>query len=229
MFSTYATIWFLPALWIGVSICYWLKRRCISGGGIAVAMVVLMIIGNLFGSYENLLGSCSLIASFNDWYMDVFLTWRNGIFNGAPYVFIGILLADGKGERFSKGFNIIATLVFCAAFLAEAYCISRFRFSLMTDMGFMMAPAIFFMMNTIIHLEIQQWSLWYHCRNLSMLIFLGQRLFLSALPGVIPGMKEWINGLPEFYIFVYFVAIVLAFSVAIEKLSAKYSFLKILW
>ena len=62
-----------------------------------------------------------------------------------------------------------------------------------------------------------------------MLIFLGQRLFLSALPGVIPGMKEWINGLPEFYIFVYFVAIVLAFSVAIEKLSAKYSFLKILW
>ena len=27
VYSTYATIWFLPALWIGVSICYWLRRH----------------------------------------------------------------------------------------------------------------------------------------------------------------------------------------------------------
>lgn len=40
VFSTYSTIWFLPALWVGVSICYWLKQH-VSKRAIWVIIITL--------------------------------------------------------------------------------------------------------------------------------------------------------------------------------------------
>lgn len=228
VFSTYSTIWFLPALWVGVSLCFLIKRH-FSGKVLFVIMLILMVVGNLFGSYSNLIISSTPVISFYDWYMSVFITWRNGLFNGAPYVFIGILIAEWKGVKLSANAFLFLAILFCGAFLAEAFMITKYHLSSATDMGFMMAPSIFFLMNWLIRVEVTQRSIWQHCRNLSMLIFLGQRLFLSALPGVIPGMKEWILGLPELWIYLFFIVIVLSFSILIERMSEKIKILKILW
>ena len=229
VFTTYPTIWFLPALWGGVSICYWLKQH-VSKQVMWIIMIILFMIGNLFGSYTNIITQQPVVASFQHWYMDIFFTWRNGVFNGAPYVFIGILLTEGMGTKVSRNVSALATIFFGGAFIVEAFCITHFQLSSMTDMGFWLAPAIFFMMNTLIKTEIQQKKLWVHCRNLSMLIFLGQRLFLSAIPGVLPtGVKETIQTWPQFYIFLLFVTLTLGFSIIVEQLSSKYKFLKILW
>ncbi|MBR1467648.1 MAG: acyltransferase [Bacteroidaceae bacterium] len=228
VYSTYATIWFLPALWVGVSICYLMKRYC-SMRIMWITMILLMIVGNLFGSYSNIMTQDTYVASFYKWYMSIFITWRNGIFNGAPYVFIGLLLAENKACKTTQRENTIATCIFSAAFLAEAFIISHYHLSTATDMGFMMAPAIFFMLNTLIKWDIKQRTIWQHFRNLSMLVFLSQRLFLTALPSVLPGMKEWILSLPEVSIYFYFISVVLTFSVLIERLSKRYKFLKVLW
>lgn len=228
VFTTYATIWFLPALWVGVSICYLMARHC-NRRVMFVAMCVLLIIGNLFGSYTNLLTSVPVINSFYKWYMDVFMTWRNGLFHGAPYIFIGIMIADGKGAKLNARIHLCLALLFCVAFLAEAFIIVRYQLSSATDMGFMLVPAIFFMISWLVQLEITPKPIWLHLRNLSMLVFLGQRLFLSALPSVFPAMKTWILGLPELCVYLYFLFVVLAFSVLIEKLSDRIKFLKILW
>lgn len=229
VFSTYATIWFLPALWIGVSICYWLKRH-VRGGFLWTVMMILLVVGNIFGSYSDVVIRQPAIESFYNWYMDIFITWRNGLFNGAPYVFIGVLLADGYGKHISRNLSLAAAALFGALFLAEAFAITRLDLSNATDQGFMMWPSIFFLMNMLIKTDVPQRQFWIHCRNLSMLIFLGQRLFLSAIPGVLPAcVKETIMGWPEFSIYLFFVVIVLAFSVAVEQLSSRYKFLKILW
>lgn len=228
VFTTYATIWFLPALWVGVSICCLLIRYC--NRKMIVAMILLlMIIGNLCGSYSNVLAEVPAINSFNEWYLNVFITWRNGLFNGAPFVFIGILVAEGNGMKLSMRTNLLMALLFCSGFLAEAFMITRYHLGTATDMGFMMVPAIFFMMSWLTQVDVKQRPLWQHFRNLSMLIFLGQRLFLSALPGVVPGMKLWILALPEPFIYLYFIVVVLTFSILIERLSSKFKFLKILW
>jgi len=150
VFSTYATIWFLPALWVGVSIVYWMKRHC-SNAMMWGIMVLLMVIGNLFGSYADLLlKGVPELTSFYNGYMDVFITWRNGLFNGAPFVFIGLLLAEGWGRNISFRISFMAVVVFSLAFSAEAFCISRFHFSSATDMGFMMVPAIYFMLKVLV-------------------------------------------------------------------------------
>lgn len=197
-----------------------------------IAMVLLMVIGNLFGSYSNvILESCPGIVSFYDGYMDWFITWRNGVFNGAPYVFIGILVAEGWGKDIPVKISA-ALAMFCAfAFVCEAFCITRFKFSTATDMGFMMAPAIYFLMTFLVSPKISLPTsiVWTYCRNLSMLIFLSQRLFLSALPGMFPVMAKWIDGFSEVGIYVYFVVVVLSFSFLIIKLSNKCKVLKNLW
>lgn len=229
VYSTYATIWFLPALWIGVSICFCLNRY-VSKYMMWVIMLFLFVIGNLFGSYTNVITQVPAIALFQDWYMDIFITWRNGIFNGAPYIFIGILLAEGKSSNTSRITSFFATMFFCGAFIIEAFIITHFKLSSATDMGFLMAPAIFFLMDTLIKTDIKQKPVWMHCRNLSMLIFLGQRLFLSAIPGILPEcVEESVMGWPQPYIFLLFVSLTLGFSIIVERLSAKYNYLKILW
>lgn len=98
-------------------------------------------------------------------------------------------------------------------------------------MGFMMYPAILFMMHSLILWDgVRPRPIWIHCRNLSMLIFLGQRLFLSAIPGVLPDrVSEYIRAWPETCIYLFFVVVVLCFSIMVERLSAKYRFLKMLW
>ncbi len=231
VYSTYATIWFLPALWVGVSICYWMKRHC-SNAMLRTIMVLFMIIGNLFGSYSNVLvDSFPGIASFYNGYMDCFITWRNGVFNGAPYVFIGILVAEGWCKKIPIKVSIVLAVLFAFAFVCEAFCITRFKFSTATDMGFMMVPAIYFLIKSLVspQISLPTSSVWTYCRNLSMLIFLGQRLFLTALPGMFPAMAKWIEGFSELGIFVYFCVVVLSFSFLIIKLSDRYKVLKNLW
>lgn len=228
VYSTYSTIWFLPALWIGVSFCYWMKSR-FSRRVLLLTMVMLMIIGNLFGSYSEVLSKVDFLDSINNWYTAVFVTWRNGIFNGAPYVFIGLAVAEGYGLSRTRFANAFLAFFFCAAFLCEAFIISRYHLGGLTDMGFMMAPAIYFMLLTLIQTNFAERKVWIRCRNLSILIFLSQRLFLSALPGVIPGMSDWIRSLTEPLIYLYFIIVVVTFSFLMEKLSKRYKILKILW
>lgn len=229
VFSTYATIWFLPALWVGVSICYGLNKK-LSFTWLAIVMLILCGIGNAFGSYANVITKIPILSSFYDWYMDVFITWRNGVFNGAPYVFLGMLLSLGYGNRIPLFVDLSLAVVFGLGFCAEAFMITRCGFSSVTDMGFLMLPAIFFMMNFLLKWEIAPRNIFVHLRNLSMLIFLGQRLFLTAIPSVLPeymslSIEQW----PQLYVFVFFVTLVLTFSITIEKLSYRYQIIKILW
>lgn len=229
VFSTYATIWFLPALWIGVSLCYLLKKT-VSKKAMCLIILLLLIVGNLFGSYTNVITSIPSISLIHEAYMDVFITWRNGFFNGTPYVFIGILLADGFGRNISRSKSFLFAILFGILFLFEAFSISKFSLSSATDMGFMMFPAIFFIMNVLINTDITQKRIWTHLRNLSMLVFLGQRLFLTAIPGILPrSVSEKIISWPDPIIFLFFIVLVLAFSFLIERLSERHKIFKILW
>ena len=153
------------------------------------------------------------------------------MFNAVPYVAIGLLLANDGLNKISMRASLPLTVLFCGAFIIEAFCIIRFHFSTATDMGFMMYPAILFMMHSLILWDgVRPRPIWIHCRNLSMLIFLGQRLFLSAIPGVLPDrVSEYIRAWPETCIYLFVVVVVLCFSIMVERLSAKYRFLKMLW
>lgn len=232
VFSTYATIWFLPALWGGVTICFLLRRYC-SKYLFWCIMAILLVIGNTFGAYSNIVTSeVPCLNSLYDWYMEVFITWRNAVFNGAPFVAVGALALERSHKvRISSSILLLLTVVFCVLYLVEGYLIVTFKFGPATDQGFMMLPAIYFMMLFLLQWEVKQIPLWTHLRNLSMLIFLDQRLFLSAIPNDVLSKEttDAILNMPEWSIYLLFMSVVIIFSIIVERLSYKYKFLKILW
>lgn len=228
VYTTYPTIWFLPSLWIGISITYVLSRS-VSNNIVFITALCLCLLGAIGGGYEQLLPDQGVIHQLHTWYTKIMITYRNGFFNGMPFVALGMLIAKCP-NRLSLGKNLFLTLFFGGTFVIEAVMIKYFQLSSNVDLGISMFPAIYFMLSTLIRLDIKDNTVYRALRDLSMLIFLGQRIFLTAIPGLMPKFSLAIKEqLPDGVILLMFVALVTGFSWSIIHLSKHYKKLKVLW
>lgn len=227
VFSTYSTIWFLPALWIAVSLVYVLRYRFKwSINSILVVSIIIYLFGSIEYSYHSL---NPILETINDSYKVVMKTWRNGFFNGFVYAAIGLLIAS-KGT-IGKWKSLTGTCVFGMAFLIEAFAMKKISPSSDANFLIMLVPFSYFFFNLICTIELPDSSLYLPLRKMSMLIFLSQRLFLSAIPSVVGAgciAGAWDitdNGLLALTLVVLEVV---AFSFLIMKASNKIRFLRIL-
>ena len=93
VYTTYPTIWFLPALWFAVSLVYFMRYRWKWSIGIVFTVsLILYVLGAVEYSYHSL---SPIIDSINDSYVEIMKSWRNGIFNGFIYACIGCAIANG--------------------------------------------------------------------------------------------------------------------------------------
>ena len=227
VYSTYATIWFVPALWICISITYWLwkNRTCRT---VLIVASVLFVFGNLMGSYVNFVKSFDIIEAFHNGYMMVFRTFRNGVFNGVPFVVLGFLVAK-KQNTWSTRTNLLFVLLFTFFVVGECAVVKFCNLSTMTDMVFMLAPAIYFLLLWATKVEVKYNNLFLWMRNMSMLVFLSQRIFLSAIPSISVGYSNWIKSMSQLQIMIVLPLMTLLFSWTIIVLSKRISLLKVLW
>ena len=124
----------------------------------------------------------------------------------------------------------VLMVLFALAFIAEGVVIKRNNWAKNIDMGFMMMPAVYFMMAWLMQLDMKPTNLSMRFRNWSMIIFLGQRLFLSAIPSVIPGLKESIiSTCSPWMIMCFFTLLIVGFAILMENASKKCEWLKVLW
>lgn len=88
VFQTYETIWFLPALAVGVAITYILVTKLSKKQMIAVS-IVLYIVGMLGYTYKFITDG-TYIGNAYDFYIKLFVTTRNGVFNAVPFIYMGV-------------------------------------------------------------------------------------------------------------------------------------------
>lgn len=181
VFSTYPTIWFLPALWVGVSLVYlcrykWNMKECY----IFIIAILIYCIGALEYSYHSL---SPLMGTVNDVYSSVFVTWRNGLFNAFIYAFIGSQIAIGVIKNIK--YNIIATIIFGLLFLIEAFTMKRIVPTADANYLFMLVPFSYFFFSMVCQIKLPESNIYVPLRKMSMLIFVSQRLFLTAIPSVV--------------------------------------------
>lgn len=229
VFTTYSTIWFLPSLWVGVSIVYllnkWLGKRAMY-----VIVFLLYVVGCLCYNYTSLVCRIPFVEKFVEAYLKCFHTFRNGVFNAAPCAYLGFVLANKNTLPIKKQYCFSLMILFAIGFIGEGMIVKRNNWANNIDMGFLMMPTIYFMMAWLMQLDVKPTKLSMRFRNWSMIIFLGQRLFLSAIPSVIPGLKESIvSSCPPLLIMCMFTVVIFGFAVIMEALSKKYEILKILW
>lgn len=181
VFSTYSTIWFLPALWIAVSLVYFLryKLKCSLRTIIAIS-AFFYLIGALEYSYHSI---NPILDVINDGYKSVMKTWRNGFFNGFVFASLGLIIANT--EMLKKKISLIGTVVFGAAFLAEAFIMKKIVPTSDANFLLMLVPFIYFFFNLVCTTNLPDSKIYLPLRKMSTLIFLSQRIFLTAIPSVL--------------------------------------------
>ena len=225
VYSTYSTIWFLPALAIGIAITYFLVMK-LKKKYIMLISVVLYIIG-MFGYSYYFVIKGTPIGDVYDLYFEYFITIRNGLFNGVPLIFMGYIVATKDVVPSVKGVIKygIGAAVSLVLLVAEAF-ILKLKFNVTgMDIGIFIVFFTYFFIMTLLNIEIKERKAWIWFRKLSLLIFVTQRIFLSVLPSILPKPFEFLA--QNSYVgLVATVAMTVLFSVVFILLSNKVKFLK---
>ncbi len=189
-FTTYATIWFLPALWVAVSISFYLVYIRKYSIGIVLSFAALTyIVGNLMYTYgENCTG---IIKTINDSYKSIFSTWRNGFFNGFVFTTLGCAISKWGVSLFQPRKYFWGSLLWGIAFVAEAFLTKHIQPKADANFLFSLIPFTFFFVNLVLCTPLEESPIWIIMRKMSLLIFVSQRIFLSALPSVLHGRSVW--------------------------------------
>ena len=186
-YSTYRTIWFLPALCIGVGLVWWIYRK----KGMKHTLIwaaICYLIGCLGVSYSFLLDGSATLSGGLRGYEYVFSSTRNGLFNGFPLVAVGGLIAhqEHKGIRFQLRRDLLLTACFGVAFLAEALVLKLVFDAVNVNTLAMLVPFTYFLVRSCLGISLSSGKVLKWMRAMSTTIFLCQRIWLTALPELFP-------------------------------------------
>lgn len=187
-YSTYRTIWFLPALCIGAGLTWWISRK-LGMKGLVIVAGVCYLVGCMGVSYRFLFDGSELFHKMLDSYEYVFESTRNGLFNGFPLVALGAVIAhrEQQGKEMDTMPSLIGCGVFAAGFVAEALVL-KLRFDAVNaNTLILLVPFTYFFLSLCLSIPMASGRVLKWMRCMSTTVFLCQRIWLSALPGLFPG------------------------------------------
>ena len=231
LFSTYATIWFLPALAVGVAMVYVLQK-VMSIEWVFVISILFYVIGAFGYSYAPALDGVPALREAYRVYDAIFISSRNGVFHGFPLIAMGALVAKQRNavpEKRKRGvFYLMGVLIFGVGVVGEAFWVKQQFNPTGMDTIFLLLPFTYFLIQWLLTVPLKDRKIYTLMRNTSLLMFVSQRLFLSALPSVFPAAFQalWSNSYVGLFLTL---ALVTGFSVLIVKLTPRLKFLKVLW
>lgn len=174
-------------------------------------------------------------ANILEWYDLIFKSPRNGFFNGFIYAAIGAYIAINYSKIFSKNsksfiiYYVVSAILLGGA-VTEALLSKKFiNPQVDANFVFLLIPFTYFFVIAAAKTELKPSPIYLSCRNLSLLLFLSQRIFLTAIPLLLPvGIVAAISSNPYIGLLI-FLGSTFVFSLLIVKLSSRYKFLKVLW
>lgn len=227
VFTTYPTIWFLPALAVGLAATYFLSRR-LSVEVVFLLGLVAYVLGAAGYSYSFVQEGLPLLESAYRAYSEVFVTTRNGLFNGFPFVALGALLAS-RSARLSLRLSGFLTAASLALVAVEAFALRVFFQNVGADTVFALIPFTFFLFEFLLALELKDSPVYRQLRSLSVLVFVSQRLFLTALPSILPVQVMDILTANSYVGLVAIILLTVGFSLAVLKASERIRTLRVLY
>lgn len=221
-YSTYKTIWFLPALCIGVFLTYLLINQ-LSFRKVMMIAGIFYIIGMLGVSYRFISEKIEVLDKMLENYDYIFVSTRNGLFNAFPFVVLGAFIAKKKEtEEGNFWLEFIFTIIFAIAFVLEAFIIKMWFSAPNANTLIMLVPFIYFFIRICLKIKMRssKYLLW--MRKMSTAVFLCQRLFLTAIPELFPEslFANLLHGNPYFGLFMVLL-FVISLSTLLTFLSSK--------
>ena len=136
-------LWYLPALIFAI-ILFDLLHRNVQMNKIKILATILYLVG-LFGtSYYGLLkGNLKLIM---DIYSKIFITTRNGLFMGFPFVVLGAELAKQNLNKYTRKKTSINIIIFYFLITLEAFIVFKVKSSKMSDTYILLPILVYYIM-----------------------------------------------------------------------------------
>ena len=183
--STFYTIWFMPMCALGLLLTFFLTEK-LSSKIVNLIACICYIIGALLLTYK-FIGKD--IFGFNE-FSEFANTWLGGsrgwLFYAFPLMMVGKYAVKVK-NKFKFVPMLLLSIVSVGMILCEALLIRKISgIHTGIDLTIMMVPTVFCILGFFISLPFPSgsYSLW--MRNMSTLIFMSQRLFLTVLPALFP-------------------------------------------
>lgn len=225
--STFYTIWFMPMLAIGLILTFWVTEK-LSQKIVIFLSIICYLIGSLLLTY-NFIGL--QIPGFNI-FSDLAETWLGGargwLFYAFPLIMLGRFMVKKKDQMKPFRMGILSCL--CVILMLVEALLIRSLAGRHTgiDLTFMMIPTVFCLLGLLISISLPTRGPYRWMRNMSTLIFMSQRIFLTVLPSCLPTLFDFIFA--NNYIGAIIIGVlVVGFSGIIICVSRKISFLNKLY
>lgn len=140
--GTFYHLWYLPALWLGIHLVYFLHKRLSIGGVLAVASA-LYAVGLLGDSYYGLAVRSELLKGMYDWLFLWFDYTRNGLFFAPVYLALGLWAARQPVPSHARGALLpLLFLLSLAALYMEGILLRAAELPRHDSMYVMLLPAV---------------------------------------------------------------------------------------
>ena len=220
--STFYTIWFMPALCVGLLLAFAATEYLPEVATHALAALIyatgsLMLTYRFVGEVLPVIPSLTVFA--DKWMGGA----RGGVFFGFPLIIAGRFVSQ-RQEKCKSVSLFILSFIFMALLLAEALVIRTLaNRNTGIDMTFFMIPLVMCVLGFLVSVPLRSGKICIWMRQMSTLVFMTQRIFLSILPVVMVGFSCWQSPL---LCFILMCGGTIAFSSVIIFLSRKLRWLK---
>ena len=214
--GSYYHLWFLPALMLANIIVYYLYKK----KGLNFTLVVtfvLYFIGYLINVYTPVWESLPWISFFFGFFTKALSTARNGLFFGPMFIAIGLLLA--RTRRLPKKVSLAGFLISFVLLCIEVILYNHFHILRdLTSMYICLIPAIYFLVNYLLKVNIPYRRMYTILRHDSLMIYTSHILFA----------KIFLTLMPNAHLVVYFLTLACAQCLAgfVTRYQDRYPILK---
>lgn len=206
--GSYYPLWYLTGLIVATALAYVLFK-CLKPWMVLVVTGILFVIGVSMNAYYHVFG----LDGWLEGYYDTFLTTRNGVFFGAFYVSIGMILSKREIPLTAK-WNRNLFMISLLFMTVEVFGLRSFDFSRGLDMWFFAVPTTYFLFRWLQQVDIKDKEYFAYFRPLSLLIYVSHGLFIIQFKHV-----QDVNSLLYFFVVL---SGTLLLSMSIIFLSKKY-------
>lgn len=182
--GTFYHLWYLPAVILGCLLLVGLLQFC-SPAAISILTFVLYILGVLGDSYYHLVSQIPFVKAMYDGIFAVSSYTRNGIFFAPIFLWMGVLIANGK-VRMERRQAQIGFLISLAGMLLEGLVSYLFEWQKHNSMYILLIPVMFFLFEWLLASDGMEIDI---VRDLSMYIYILHPLCIVLVRGAAGALK----------------------------------------
>lgn len=186
--STFYTIWFMPSLAFGLIFTFFVTEKLPEYIADILA-VVLYVLGSLTMTYSYF---GDMIPGFGI-FKSLVTNWLGGSRGWLVFAF-PLIMTGRRMVRFKQKVNPLKngalSVGFAVLIVIEALILRKVAGHTGIDMTLMMIPCVYSVLGFLISVDIKSGAYCLWMRNMSLLIFISQRMYLTVLPDLFPTLFD---------------------------------------